>query len=174
VLGWYLKYRKQPVSPWRLADVYAAPLALGVALGRIGCLMNGCCYGQPVPPNYGTIAIHYPLPSAARFDLSARGLQSPAGFTLDSSALPRAVVGAIESGSGAGVLKPGDHIVEAAGHPIFGAEDLSRVLIEDLSDPRYISTWWCCATVSGSTYGTRPKQSAFTRPKYTKPSVCFS
>jgi len=137
ILGWYLKYRKQPVSPWRLADVYAAPLALGVALGRVGCLLNGCCYGQPVPPNYGTIAIHYPMPAAARFDLSARGLQSPAGFTLDSSALPRAVVGAIESGSGAGALQPGDHIVEAAGHPIFGAEDLSRVLIEDLSDPRY-------------------------------------
>lgn len=136
-LGWYLKYRSQPVTPWRLADVYAAPLAVGVALGRIGCLLNGCCYGQPVPPDYGTIPIHYPLPSAARFDLSARGLQSPAGFTLDPGSLPEAVVGAVEKGSGAGDLRPGDRIVAAAGIPVKTAEDISRILLEDLSGPSY-------------------------------------
>ncbi len=140
VLGWYLKYRSQPVSPWRLADVYAAPLALGVALGRVGCLLNGCCYGQPVPDNYGTIPIHFPLPSAARFDLSVRGLQSPAGFTLDTRELPRAVVGAVEPGSGAEVLKPGDRIVEAAGMPVVTVEDISRILLEELADPAHRGT----------------------------------
>lgn len=35
---------------WRLAD-YAIPgLAIGHALGRIGCHLNGCCYGRPLPP----------------------------------------------------------------------------------------------------------------------------
>ncbi len=28
-------------------DACAAPLSIGHALGRIGCLINGCCYGKP-------------------------------------------------------------------------------------------------------------------------------
>lgn len=33
--------------PWRhMADTYAGPLALGLALGRVGCLMAGCCWGD--------------------------------------------------------------------------------------------------------------------------------
>ena len=30
-----------------LADVYAAPLALGHAVGRLGCFSAGCCWGKP-------------------------------------------------------------------------------------------------------------------------------
>lgn len=29
-------------------DVFAAPFVLGSAIGRVGCLLNGCCYGGPV------------------------------------------------------------------------------------------------------------------------------
>lgn len=140
VVLWRFKYRSQAVSPWRLADVFAAPLAVGVALGRVGCLLNGCCYGQPAPPDHGTIPIHYPLPSAARFDISSRGLQSPAGFTLDRLALPRAVVGAVEPDSGAQNLRPGDRVVAAAGMPVVTAEDLSRILQEELASPSWRGT----------------------------------
>jgi len=31
---------------WRTADILAPSLALGYVPGRIGCLMNGCCYGR--------------------------------------------------------------------------------------------------------------------------------
>jgi phosphatidylglycerol---prolipoprotein diacylglyceryl transferase len=40
----YARVKKLPV--WKLADVLAPSLALGYAIGRIGCLMNGCCYGE--------------------------------------------------------------------------------------------------------------------------------
>lgn len=40
----YLKRKKLPV--WKMADIIAPPLALGVAIGRIGCFLNGCCYGR--------------------------------------------------------------------------------------------------------------------------------
>ena len=33
---------------WRLADLVVPGLALGQAIGRIGCLAYGCCYGLPV------------------------------------------------------------------------------------------------------------------------------
>jgi phosphatidylglycerol---prolipoprotein diacylglyceryl transferase len=32
---------------WRLADALAPSIPLGYVFGRIGCLMNGCCYGRP-------------------------------------------------------------------------------------------------------------------------------
>jgi phosphatidylglycerol:prolipoprotein diacylglycerol transferase len=42
---WYLNKKHQPV--WKFADVIAPGLALGIAIGRIGCFANGCCYGHP-------------------------------------------------------------------------------------------------------------------------------
>lgn len=37
--------RREPF--WELADFVITPIPLGQALGRIGCLLNGCCYGVP-------------------------------------------------------------------------------------------------------------------------------
>lgn len=34
------------VPSWTMADILAPSLALGHALGRIGCLINGCCFGR--------------------------------------------------------------------------------------------------------------------------------
>jgi phosphatidylglycerol---prolipoprotein diacylglyceryl transferase len=38
-------------------DLLAPSLALGIALGRVGCLLNGCCFGQACDLPW---AIHYP------------------------------------------------------------------------------------------------------------------
>ncbi len=42
---YYLKRAKLPV--WEIADEIAVYLPLGYALARVGCLLNGCCYGVP-------------------------------------------------------------------------------------------------------------------------------
>ena len=42
---WYL--RRQQLPLWKTADIWAAPLALGHAVGRLGCFAAGCCYGKP-------------------------------------------------------------------------------------------------------------------------------
>lgn len=42
------------------ADLVAPALALGHALGRIGCLINGCCFGRPWE---GVYAVRYPVSS---------------------------------------------------------------------------------------------------------------
>ena len=39
--------RRHRESFWSLADFTISALPLGHALGRIGCFMNGCCYGRP-------------------------------------------------------------------------------------------------------------------------------
>ena len=40
----YLYWKKLPV--WKIADILAPSIALGSVFGRIGCLLNGCCYGR--------------------------------------------------------------------------------------------------------------------------------
>jgi phosphatidylglycerol---prolipoprotein diacylglyceryl transferase len=40
----YSHWKKLPI--WKGADILAPSIALGHALGRIGCLFNGCCYGR--------------------------------------------------------------------------------------------------------------------------------
>ena len=37
--------RAAKVRPIALFDLFAAPGLLAIAIGRIGCLLNGCCYG---------------------------------------------------------------------------------------------------------------------------------
>lgn len=43
----YLRLKKQSFARW--ADLLAPILSLGYALGRIGCFLNGCCYGAECP-----------------------------------------------------------------------------------------------------------------------------
>ena len=40
----YIRWKKMPL--WKTTDVLAPSIALGNSLGRIGCLLNGCCYGR--------------------------------------------------------------------------------------------------------------------------------
>ncbi len=40
----YAHWKKLPL--WRVADILAPSIALGYVFGRLGCLMNGCCYGR--------------------------------------------------------------------------------------------------------------------------------
>jgi phosphatidylglycerol:prolipoprotein diacylglycerol transferase len=60
----YLWWKHLPV--WKIADVLAPSVALGSVFGRIGCLLNGCCYGRPCD-----------LPWAIRFPASHETLGQP-------------------------------------------------------------------------------------------------
>lgn len=51
----YLAWKKLPV--WKVADILAPSIALGSIFGRMGCLLNGCCYGYPTSLPW---AIHFP------------------------------------------------------------------------------------------------------------------
>jgi phosphatidylglycerol:prolipoprotein diacylglycerol transferase len=49
--AWYLHRTKLP--SWKVADITAPGIALGQAIGRIGCLSAGCCYGKPTNLPWG-------------------------------------------------------------------------------------------------------------------------
>lgn len=71
--------RKKKESTLKVADLYMPGLALGHAIGRIGCFASGCCYGRPMPG----------FPFAVTFPASAHGL-APAGTPLFPSQLAEA------------------------------------------------------------------------------------
>jgi phosphatidylglycerol:prolipoprotein diacylglycerol transferase len=60
----YLHLKKLPL--WKVADIMAPSIALGYVFGRIGCLMNGCCYGRACSLPW---AIHFPPTIDANGDL---------------------------------------------------------------------------------------------------------
>jgi len=48
---WLIGRYKLPV--WSTADLYAPGIALGHVIGRLGCLMAGCCYGRETTLPWG-------------------------------------------------------------------------------------------------------------------------
>jgi phosphatidylglycerol:prolipoprotein diacylglycerol transferase len=45
-LGCILYSALKEIPLWKLADALAPSIALGYVFGRIGCFLNGCCYGR--------------------------------------------------------------------------------------------------------------------------------
>ncbi len=50
---WYLKKVKLPL--WPILDLAAPYVALGQAIGRLGCFSSGCCYGRPFSGPWGVV-----------------------------------------------------------------------------------------------------------------------
>ena len=44
--------KKNNIDFWSGGDLFAPFIALAQGIGRIGCFLNGCCYGSEVPSNY--------------------------------------------------------------------------------------------------------------------------
>ncbi len=62
--AWYM--RRHQMSFFEYADAVMVPLAFGLFLSRLGCFLNGCCYGAPTESFLG---IEFPLdtPAGATF-----------------------------------------------------------------------------------------------------------
>jgi phosphatidylglycerol:prolipoprotein diacylglycerol transferase len=60
VAFWYIRKHRLPF--WQTCDVFAPGIALGHAVGRLGCLAAGCCYGRPTSVAW---AITFRDPAAA-------------------------------------------------------------------------------------------------------------
>jgi prolipoprotein diacylglyceryltransferase len=120
IVAYYGYLRRVGVHFWKLADAVAPTLALGIALGRVGCLLNGCCYGHVAPE--GCPQLHFPTLTAPARDtlIDQNQLQTIIGFTTERQGDDvRSVVTAVEPGSAAQRegLQPGDRIINLDGQP---------------------------------------------------------
>jgi phosphatidylglycerol:prolipoprotein diacylglycerol transferase len=54
-IGGLLAARRFGLPMWTVADALTPSLALGTAIGRVGCFLNGCCYGHPTNLPWGVV-----------------------------------------------------------------------------------------------------------------------
>jgi phosphatidylglycerol:prolipoprotein diacylglycerol transferase len=119
------------ISIFKLADVVAPSIAIGLCLGRIGCFLNGCCWGHVACPECRPAA-HFPLMTTPAREM-VRDFQTSAGFAMDPLATDECAVGAVEPDSAANAagLERGDVIVAVNGKPVADYRDLVTVLAYD-------------------------------------------
>jgi phosphatidylglycerol:prolipoprotein diacylglycerol transferase len=105
-----------------LADLLAPGLMLGLAFGRIGCLLNGCCWGGMC--DHGYLGITFPPGSPPYVDQLERG--TLVGMELERDATQQLVVRSVVPGGAADrqQLRAGD-VVETILFP--DAEQFNRM-----------------------------------------------
>lgn len=55
---WFLHKKRLPL--WQIADIWAPSLAIGHAIGRLGCFCAGCCYGSPAQGLFWSVTFSHP------------------------------------------------------------------------------------------------------------------
>lgn len=61
----YLRAKRMPV--WRCADIVAPCLMVGLAFGRVGCFLNGCCFGQTCTQPWAVTFPYGSIPMQSQF-----------------------------------------------------------------------------------------------------------
>ncbi|MDD5705937.1 MAG: prolipoprotein diacylglyceryl transferase [Kiritimatiellae bacterium] len=74
VVAILLYARRRRENPLAVTDLAAAALPLGHAFGRLGCFLNGCCYGRV---SNGALAVRFPEASIAWQEQVLRGNIAP-------------------------------------------------------------------------------------------------
>lgn len=131
---WYL--RRHQLPKLLIADVIAPSLFLGLSLGRIGCLLNGCCYGDFCDLSWG---LSFPPGSPAfqqqQQDGSLASARLGATFALDSQnhvQIQHVVSGSAAARAG---TMAGDRVLRINGRP---ADSLSAARSLSVSGNREI------------------------------------
>ena len=55
LFGVWVPTRRMGIHMVDYLDLLAPGMMLGLAIGRIGCFLNGCCYGKIAPPPWGIV-----------------------------------------------------------------------------------------------------------------------
>lgn len=121
LIGYWLAYRSivkpNKVRTLQIGDWLAPSIAIGIAFGRLGCFLNGCCYGDVADLNRvpAAMTVQFPANSNPYHELVwLRGWQTTYGMQLGSGLVDECVVKAVDAGSSAAKagLQAGD-LVEA-------------------------------------------------------------
>jgi len=117
--------RKHRLRVLPVCDLLAPCLVLGLAIGRVGCLLNGCCYGGACERAW---ALRFPVDSAVYESQVARGQFH--GMTLSESPKEPPVVLRVEPSGPAerAGLRVGDRIVGLGGYRVESARDATDLL----------------------------------------------
>lgn len=69
----YVRLKNMPL--WKFTDVTAPSIAFGIFLGRIGCFLNGCCFGKACTLPWGVQYPQHSAPAAIMGDIHVHPTQ---------------------------------------------------------------------------------------------------
>ena len=150
LVAYIVKYRLPALAT---LDLLAPPLMLGLALGRIGCLMNGCCFGGVCDLPW---AIHFPPGSPAQVHEAQHGDMFLHGLKVLGAPASPPVITAVEPGSPAEQhgLKADQTITSINGLPIHSVAAAQEVLLS-LDRPGMQLTVATAGSASEATWTTK-------------------
>jgi phosphatidylglycerol:prolipoprotein diacylglycerol transferase len=123
--GLLLFVRKHRLPLLALCDLIAPSMALGLAIGRIGCLMNGCCFGAVCDYPW---AITFP-PDAPPYRAQVeRGQMYGLTLSRNPEAPPRVLAVRPNSPAADAGFKPGDRLLKINGQAMSSTGDASLAL----------------------------------------------
>lgn len=121
---YYLLRHKLPMLA--IADIIAPSMVVGLALGRIGCFMNGCCYGGLCE---GPLGLTFPPDSPPHARHHERGWLYGLHLADDERGV---VIEHIDAGSATATagVKPGQHVATIRGEPVKDKNDAWELLVK--------------------------------------------
>jgi len=109
----FLWNKRLPIR--RFLDIAAPSLMVGLAFGRLGCLLNGCCYGAPCRSDW-PLAMRFPMYSKPLVKLDGRA--NPYSMGTDAPSPPYA------SQFASGRIRPDPGLV-GSGHKLIPPRDFT-------------------------------------------------
>jgi phosphatidylglycerol:prolipoprotein diacylglycerol transferase len=114
-VGFAAFVRRYRLPTLAMADLIAPSLAIGLAIGRIGCLLNGCCYGGPCDRPW---AVTFPAGSPPYEDQVARGELPGIDFRVAPDEAPRVRTALPDSSASGSRSLDGGGVVSINGHGV--------------------------------------------------------
>ncbi|MCA9229075.1 MAG: prolipoprotein diacylglyceryl transferase [Planctomycetales bacterium] len=130
--AWFTRRHRLP--PLAVADLIAPSLLVGLAFGRIGCLLNGCCYGGESNMPW---AISFPHQSMTYAEQASEGRLLGLRLAPNSADDPRAKIAEVEAGSIAerAGAQPGNVIVAINGQTVQNLTETRDALLFNSAGP---------------------------------------
>jgi phosphatidylglycerol:prolipoprotein diacylglycerol transferase len=121
-----------------LSDLIAPGVVLGVGLGRLGCFLNGCCYGGLSELPW---AVRFPPEAPAFIDQVERGALYIHGLEFAGSPSDAPIIERIEPGSAAerNGLKPNHRVLSVGGEKVDSVEHAQHVLLRTFGEGKRVT-----------------------------------
>lgn len=128
ILGLAAFLWRYKMPPLATLDLIAPSFVLGMAIGRLGCFLNGCCFGGVCDLPW---AVTFPADSPPYLHQAEHGETFVQGLQIAGEPGAEPVIAAVRPGSPAERqgLKPGQAIVSIDGYRVRTAEQARRELL---------------------------------------------
>lgn len=131
LLGLMACARRYRLPMLAVSDLLAPSMMLGLAVGRIGCLLHGCCFGGLCDLPW---AVQFPRDTPPYESQVSRGQMY--GFELRADAQGRPVIRRVRPGTPAVQqgLRAGDVVAAINEHPVADAAEAHKILLKAFPD----------------------------------------